>query len=195
MTAVAARTITEQEFLRLAGEDNWIEVVNGEIVPTMSAANISHAYIITNVLRVLLLFVEQHDLGYVFGDGLHYRLDASSQGLKNTRLPDVSFVRKHRIAPDIDPKGLFPGAPDLAVEVVSSTETQEITLAKVRDYLHYGTEQAWVLYPTLKEVHVYQAADPQHIRAYRGDDGLTAESLFPGLTISVGQFFMLPFGE
>jgi Uma2 family endonuclease len=195
MPVIAIKTISERDFIRLIAGDNWIEVVNWEVVPTMSAANISHAYIITNVYDMLRPFAKEHALGYVFGDGLHYRLEATAQGLKNTRLPDVSFVRKHRLTSDIDPNGLFPGAPDLAVEVVSPDESLDTTLVKVADYLHYGSEQVWVLYPNSKEVQVYQADDPQSIRIYQADDVLTAENLFPGLAIIVSQFFKLPFGE
>lgn len=78
--------------------------------------------------------------------------------------------------------------------MVSPSESDETTLEKVRDYLAAGTEQAWILYPSAEELHVYQRDDPKSIRAYSGDDILEAETLFPGLKLAVKAIFVIPTG-
>jgi Uma2 family endonuclease len=195
MTTAAVATekrITEEELLRLAGEDQQVEVVNGELVYNMSAAYLDHALYGARVYAILYAYLTEHNLGFVHGDNVHYKLDEDAQGLKDSRIPDVAFVRWEHVPPGYDFHGLFPGAPDLAVEVVSETESQDETRGKIQTYLKYGTEQVWVLYPNWGEVHVYTSADPKTIRIYSGDDVLTAEALFPGLEIVVSKFFELP---
>lgn len=104
--------ITEEDIIRLSANQP-VEVVNGKIIPKM-AAHVDHSFIIENVHDILKSFVSQHQLGYVFGDGLHYKLHEDAEGVKGSRIPDVSFVRKGRITRGFDFARLFPGAPDLA---------------------------------------------------------------------------------
>jgi Uma2 family endonuclease len=173
-------------------EDQWIEVSNGEIVETdMSAASYLHAIINDNVYGLLRTYVKSKHLGRVFGDGLTFVLNVDSKGIQYARIPDCSFVRHDNTKPDFDITGFFIGAPDLAIEVISPSETAEIIQAKIRDYLRFGTEQVWVLYPTTKTVHVYHSATLKTVQIYEASDTLVASSLFPDLELSVADFFVL----
>lgn len=62
----------------------------------------------------------------------------------------------------------------------------------MRDYLAYGTEQVWVLYPEAGEVHVYYRDEPKVIKAYSDDDILTGGTLLPNFQVQVSAFFKLP---
>lgn len=106
-------------------------------------------------------------------------------------IKSVPFIRKENI-PQFDFNRPFPGTPDFAVEVVSLSESEQETLAKIRDYFAYGTEEVWVVYPNTREVHVYKRDDPKNIRVYDSQGSVTAESLFPGLQIHVGDCFLFP---
>lgn len=193
MTLVETKPITEDELLRLSA-DHPVEVVNGEIVSAMTAASYTHVYVIMNIYDILKPHVKSHDLGHVIIDGYHYILKADAEGLKDSRIPDLSFVRKGRMESNFDPHKPFRGSPDLAVEVVSISESEVTTLGKVRDYLAAGTEQVWVLYPLVEELHVYKRDDPKSIQVYSGDDILEADTLFHGLKMAVKQFFVIPIG-
>lgn len=170
--------ITEDELLRLNAHEH-VEIVNGAVV-RVSPNGFLHVFVTANVFEILRAFVKANRLGYVLGDSLIYVLLKEGDKVILSRIPDVSFIRKDRF-PRFDYNKPFPGAPDLAVEVVSPTKSEEDTLAKIRDYFRFGTEQGWVIYPNLREVHVYFRDDPKTIRVYNQDDILTAEMLFPGL--------------
>lgn len=125
-------------------------------------------------------------------DSLIYVLEHDPEaGIRNSRIADTSFVRKGRIPPDFDLRLPFPGAPDLAVEVVLPDETAKEILAKVRDYLRFGSEQVWVLYPEQKELHQYVSGSDS-VRVYQGDDRIECAALFPDLEVTAAEFFALP---
>lgn len=87
----------------------------------------------------------------------------------------------------------YPGAPDLAVEVISPSESAEAVPRKVRLYLDKGVEAVWVVYPEAREVHQYQRErEPRMVRVYRGDEMLEAPGLFPGLGLPLAAIFALP---
>jgi Uma2 family endonuclease len=180
--------MSEAEFLRHLAENNWLEYVEGRLRPTMSAASINHAFIIANTYDLLKSWADRLKHGRVFGDGLHFNLYPEAGGLRGTRIPDVSFVRLARLQALTNLEGLFPGPPDLAVEVVSPRESEAETLAKIKDYLEAGSNEAWVLYPREKSLHRYlHPASPPEI--YAPETVLAPESLFPACQTQVKVFF------
>jgi Uma2 family endonuclease len=192
MTAEAIETgISEDDLMQLGAEDQWIEVHNGEIV-RMSPVGVQHVAIADNLYDILKPFVRTHELGHIFSDGLIYVLERSPRGkIITSRVPDVSFVRRGRFPEGLNVKKPFPGAPDLAIEVVSPQETADTILSKVRDYLQHGSEQVWVLYSDQKQLYQYiNGEDVVHI--YRAGDTFEAPTLFPGLKIVIADLFILP---
>ncbi len=66
----------------------------------------------------------------------------------NCRAPDISFVPKSRlIALGFKPneKQFFPGAPDLAVEILSPNNTRAEIDERLRDFFSSGTQLAWII--------------------------------------------------
>ena len=78
---------------------------------------------------------------------------------------------------------------DLAVEVVSPSESANEIVEKVQDYLSVGTEEVWVIYPKFRTLHRHLRDDPDNVGVYHEDDTLEPESLFPGLKIPVAACF------
>lgn len=184
--------ITVDDVLRLGADDKQIEVVNGEVIE-MSPTGFLHNVVARNVLLMLHNYVDKHKLGYVGADGLIFVLhsfqDEQGEAVRLARVPDVFFIAKGQF-PRFDLSKPFPGAPTLAVEVVSPTEQEGTMLSKVRDYMTYGTQQVWVLYP--EQQMIYQYLDTKTINVYDHNDTLHADDLFPELVIPVAQFFVLP---
>ena len=121
-----------------------------------------------------------------------YLLDQNEKHLRGARVPDVSFIRKGMIPKGWNIDRPFPGAPTLAIEVVSPDDDAEDLLKRTRDYLRAGSEQVWIAYPSEREVQQHRrGADT--VRVYTQDsDAIDVDGLFPGLTLTLGAIFALP---
>jgi Uma2 family endonuclease len=184
-------TITLDALMSL-GEDACVEVKNGEIVEMAPVGGL-HQIVVGNVVRILDSYVEANGIGTVFVDGLLYLMNESTSGLKNSFVPDVSFLKNESIPANWDISKPFPGVPDLAVEVISPGEGAGDIIAKVRAYLEKGTEQVWVVYPETKELHQYQRnLDPETVRVYKRKERIEAKALFSGIKLTVEDVFRLP---
>jgi Uma2 family endonuclease len=184
-------TITLDALMSL-GEDARVEVKNGEIVEMAPVGGLHHL-VCGNIVYHLESYVRKHETGSIFIDGLLYLMNESTSGLKNSFVPDVSFLRNESIPAGWDISKPFPGVPDLAVEVISPSEGAGDIIAKVRAYLEKGTEQVWVIYPETKELHQYQRdLDPETVRVYKRKERIEAELLFPGINLTVEDVFRLP---
>jgi len=179
--------VTLEALMQRGGD--WVEVVDGEFVEVKIMPGFEHSDIIDILLDILKPFVRQHNLGRVFGDGLTYLLHVSEAGIRTARIADFSFIRREKFRRDFDRREPYPGAPDLAVEVVSPSEKTPDLMGKIEDYLRYGIEQVWAIYPGDKELHVY-LRDHNLPLVYKESDTLEAPSLFPGWQLKVADLFL-----
>jgi Uma2 family endonuclease len=101
------------------------------------------------------------------------------------RAPDVAFVVQNRLA--FDPDRFAPLAPDLAVEIVSPSNTLSEIHAKVTDYLEFGTRLVWVVEPRTRSVTIYRSRE--EIRLLAGDEEIDGEDVLPGFRTSLPEFF------
>lgn len=190
-TRIASQILTEADTIRLSKNGQRYELVNGELV-MMSPNGFLHVIVSNNVYDVLKASSKIHKNGYVCGDNLIYVLHVDPEtGKRTTRIPDTSFIRKGRLPKKFNLSRPFPGAPNLAIEVMSPEDTAEELLERVRDYLTYGTEQVWVFYPRPKEVHQYKRGESL-VRIYTEKDVLDASDFFPGLLLDIAPLIELP---
>ncbi|PJF39522.1 MAG: hypothetical protein CUN54_08535, partial [Phototrophicales bacterium] len=141
MTDSIKQGVTVEEQMQF-GEDEWIEIDDGFPVRTenMAAAGYLHILIIEIIYEILKKFVDANNLGRVHSDGLTYNLSVDEDGhVIKSRIPDVSFIRRANLK-QFDYTKPYPGFPDLAVEVVSPTESAEDLQGKIIDYHTAGTE-------------------------------------------------------
>jgi Uma2 family endonuclease len=182
--------ITHEELLRLDAEHDEarVEVEDGEIIISERDMTLLHLLAIKLLYDILNPFVISHRLGVVFMDGLRYRLVGTAADVRRARMPDLSFVRAAGIPPDVDLDGDFPGAPDLAVEVISPGQSNTLLLKKLLGYLEAGTVEGWLIYPRKQEIHVYRQA-AEGVVIYSGDMAVDTSLLFPGLTLRASDIF------
>jgi Uma2 family endonuclease len=110
-----------------------------------------------------------------------------SRSPDTVRGPDVAVVTRERAERVGDLRRLFPGAPDLAVEVLSPSNSPAEIHAKVADYLAAGTKLVWVVDSESKSVAVYRALlSPETLAS---TDRLTGDEVLPGLAIDVAELF------
>ena len=101
--------MTVDEFLAHDFPEGKVELVRGEPRVTPPAGG-PHGTVASNVLRLLILYVDQHRLGRVFGDGVGFELVKLP---RTVRVPDASFVRAERLPAGGIGRGLLKMAPDL----------------------------------------------------------------------------------
>jgi Uma2 family endonuclease len=181
--------ISLDEFLAMGARR--VEIIDGD-VKEMAAAGVAHHIVGGNFYRVLDGFVNTHQLGAVFFDGLTYLMFSESKGLKDSFVPDVSFIRTDQIIAMPDLHKPYPGIPTLAIEVVSPNDNAEDLQTKLRTYLEKGTEQVWIAFPSTQEVYQYRRDRNPYVRIYEGSQTLDVEALFPGLILTTEMIFKLP---
>lgn len=146
-----------------------VEIVNGEVV-VMTPHQRPHARIAQRLFRSLDRFVGEHELGEVWLE-TPFVLDADerTRWVKGVRVPDLAFTSLARTQ-EHDQKfgadGPWRIAPDLAVEIVSPTDTYSDVNQKVADYLRFGVRLVWVIDPQARTVRVFSPDAPDgHILA------------------------------
>jgi Uma2 family endonuclease len=177
--AASTAALTVEQFRRLPEHETLrCELVDGEIV-NVGNAKFRHEWIKANILQLLVPFSVQEGAVRIFSE-TSFDLNES-----NIRQPDVSVVRTRR-AEQIDMDGYPRGAPDLAIEIVSS-ETAADLEAKVELYIATGAAYVWVVYPEQRVIRVHdKSADS---RLLREGQTLEALDLMPGFSADVGSVF------
>ena len=182
MSSVAQRLITAQEYWESPANSKHSELVRGEVVETMPPGA-EHGEITIALGTLLRLWMKQGIGGYV-GAEAGFILGRDPDVIRG---PDIAYVRADRIPPGGRPKAFWNIAPDLAVEIVSPSETIGTVREKVRDFLEAGTPLVWTIYPDEREV---VAHTPDGVaRTYGGDDILEHSDVLPGFSCKVSELF------
>jgi Uma2 family endonuclease len=135
------------------------------------------------IATLLRNFAAQQRLGKVFGADGMFRVRPSQ-----IRIPDVAFISKERFAGrTLENTAFWELGCDLAVEVISPSNTRREMERKLGDYFAAGVAIVWLVYPKSREVVVYSS--PTNAAALRGDDVLDGGSLLPGFSVRVEQLF------
>ncbi len=174
------RLYTVEDLWELAhsGEDRFFELIEGEIVE-MPPPGDRHGVVASELHRLIANHVVNTDLGdVVFETG--FILSANT-----VCAPDVGFLAKARLTPMTGK--YYPVAPDLAVEVVSPSDSPGPLRRKVALYLRNGARAVWVVYPNERFVDVYHADGM--VNTYEGDETLDGGDILPGFSVRVSDIF------
>ncbi len=176
----------------LSAEDLWkqpddgyrYELVKGEI-RRMPPTGFEHGIRTAEIGSLLNVHVKKHKLGYVCGAETGFKITYNPD---TVRAPDAAFVRQAAIEEKGIPKGYWEGAPDLAVEVISPSDTYTQVAEKVDEWLNAGCAVVWVVNPRRETVEVYQS--PEDITVLQGDDILDGGDVIEGFQCSVKDLFV-----
>ncbi len=149
----------------------------------MSPAGNEHGKIAIRLGWRVAKYVEEQGLGAVFAAETGFLI---SRNPDTVRAPDLAFITKQRIDEVGPVAGYWPGAPDLAVEVVSPSDSFSELEAKTLLWLSSGTQVVWVVDPRQKHVTVYRG--PGEIEVLEGE-AILQTRLLPGWKIRVGDLF------
>jgi Uma2 family endonuclease len=173
-------TTTGAQFDAMPYEEGrrW-ELVNGELI-SVPSPTWQHQDIVFRILQALRRYIETSKLLGLAGQDVEFALT------ENDRVrPDVCVLLGEN-ASRLDPtKTPIPGAPDIAIEVISPTERASESHDKVRAYLRAGTSEVWQVYPKSRTVQVH-----------RGETGRLLEwsppletDLLPGFALHLAALF------
>lgn len=161
--------------------DRLCELIDGTLVEkAMGWREAELAIIIASLLRG---FVSANHLGKVFGPDGMFRLEPGQ-----VRIPDVAFISIQRFAGRrVKPGAFWELGCDLAVEVISPSNTRREMERKLADYFAAGMNAVWLVYLEPRQVVVHRS--PTDSRVLRGDDVLEGSAILPGFSVTVAQIF------
>lgn len=152
-----------------------IELIGGEVI-TMGRGGIPHETVKKNLNRLLVLWLSINPIAEVWAETM-YQLDEHT-----SPIPDLSVLFPGRVPPGA--KGWIQGAPEIAIEVVSS-ESAALLQRKIDFYLAHGGKSVWVVFPQQHMVMVHRSSE---VRRFDHDDTLEDPTL-PGFQTSVASLF------
>lgn len=175
-------TATEQDVIDMeAREDRLCELVDGVLVEKVMGFYESRlGFVLAHLLEQ---YLNIHNLGIVAGAAGMVRL---AEGL--VRIPDVSFVSYAQLPNGQVPRQPIPAlAPDLAVEVLSASNTVAEMNRKLQEYFQAGVRVVWYIDPPTRSIRVYST--PNEVVLLHEDDTLNGGTVLPGFTLPVRDLF------
>lgn len=175
-------TATERDVLNILVHENRLcELVDGTLVE--KPMGVLESCLAGDIHWFLKTFVNERDLGILTVPDGTLRL---MPGL--VRMPDVAFISWNQL-----PNRKYPNEPiaslipELAVEVLSESNTRGEMERKLKEYFLTGTQLVWIVDPIQRIVDVHTAPD-RFIRLKEGDV-LDGGTLLPGFRLPLERLF------
>jgi Uma2 family endonuclease len=176
--------VTADELLALpTGMGKRYELVMGEL-REISPSGWRHGEIVDNLQALLSSYVRAHDLGRGFGAETGF---LSARNPDTVRAPDFAFIAKAHLPKEKPAEAFWPGAPDLAVEVVSPSDRTGDVNEKIDAWLAAGCVAVWVINPQLETVTVYRSRTNIEIKT--AGEVLDGGAVVPGFSCAVDELF------
>jgi Uma2 family endonuclease len=172
---MASKTLLSlEQFEQLPDDGMRHELDEGELVSMPPTFGI-HGKIQARVVRLIPepLGLTLVDTGFLLGPD-------------TLRAPDVAFFSAER-ARGLNLAARLNVPPDLAVEIISPSETAADIAHKVRQYLSAGVKVIWVIYPRDCSIDVFESSGAG--RVLDSGDLLEAPNLLPGFSVRVSRIF------
>ena len=180
---ITTRRLTYEDLLETPDDRNRYEIIDGELIVS-PAPRISHQRAAFNLASMLRLYVLEHRLGEVFIAPLDIKL--SEHDIVE---PDILFVSDSRRS--IVEDAFITEAPDLVVEVLSSSSRNRDRGPKMALYERSGVSEYWLADPDAASVTVYSATDGTFRIVSPDGDGRTGSLIVPGFLIDPAEIFAI----
>lgn len=176
-------TATVRDVVRMRDTSKRLcELVNGTLVEKTVGAK--ESFVAVRVSTLLYMHSESRgNLGMVLGaDGMMEVMPDL------VRIPDVSFTNWDRLPGRVVPDEPVPElVPDLAVEVLSESNTREEMQQKLDDYFEAGVKLVWYIDPRKRTVRVFTS--PDDATELGVADTLDGGNVLPGFSVEVARLF------
>jgi Uma2 family endonuclease len=186
-TQTAIRPLMNADELAEFPDDGFqYELDDGELI-MMAPAGEEHGRIEGDVFGLLYAEVRKRGLGRLYSSDTGFVLRENPDIV---RCPDVSFVRKERLPLPVTSMGFIRGAPDLAVEVRSPSQSPADLNRKTRQYLDNGADTVWVVFPREKKALVRDSSGSE--KTLTLDGFMEAPRVLPCVRIALREVFQAP---
>ena len=173
-----------QGVVLIPDEDVLYEVVDDQVVELapMGAYEVRLATMLTARIET---FAQQHQLGRAMQEMLFDLTVATGR----KRRPDVAFVSVDRwpLTRRIPRTEAWEVIPNLAVEVVSRTDSVDYIVDKIAEYFHAGVERVWVVFPSQEQIYIYDS--PTSVRILTRTDELSGDPILPHFRLPLVELF------
>jgi Uma2 family endonuclease len=179
------------DMIRAEGEarnrDARLEVIDGDLVEEERNVSWQQMLMVRWLFLMMHEHVVHHELGTIYPDGARYILSGVSPSIIGARIPDLSFLRKGRLSDDFNSLNDFQGAPNLAVEILSSGQVNADLLKKIAEFLSAGTEEVWYILSRRRVLQRFRT-DMDGVETFAPGDTLETPVL-PGFKLSLTDLF------
>lgn len=175
--------MTADQLLRMPRGGMRRELVAGEL-HEMTPAGGEHGHIAIRFGARLAIHIEDNNLGMAYGAETGFIL---SRDPDTVRAPDFAFMSKERAALIARELGYVPGAPDLAIEVISPNDAYTEVEAKVEDWLGAGCRMVVLVNPRSRSLKVYRSQGDVNVLG--ANDVFDGSDIVPGFRLPVKNVF------
>lgn len=186
--STTTRLITADELLVMPhrdehGNDCRLELIRGEL-KVMSPSKPLHGIICAEIAAELRDFVRGHDLGVVVGAETGFIVERDPDTVLGV---DAGFISNERLPTIEDLDKFATSAPDLAVEVMSPSNTTREMEKKVALYFAAGARAVWVFNPKKRTAAVYTS--PTDVKVLSEQETLEGGEVLPGFRLELSKLF------
>lgn len=158
------------------------ELVDGVLVE--KPMGIRESLLAAALIALIQRFADAHMLGFVTGEAGTMRL---MTGL--VRVPDVAFMAWDRVPGNRVPTQPIPDlSPDLAIEVLSVSNTKAEMERKIGEYFESGTTLVWLVDPKTRTITIHDRGETE-ARTYGGSDAIVLNKVLPGFRLAPNELF------
>ncbi len=186
--AIQQRLYTVDDVWELAHQPdniNHYELIEEELFE-MPPPGYEHGRLAVEISHYIWSFVKERDLGKVTVETGYHPSDSRHTLLS----PDVAFLSSAKMPRPL-PEKYIPIMPDLAIEILSPTDTLRKARRKAALYLRHGTQLVWIVLPAEKGVDVCRSVDgPRlNIEFVGQESSLSGEQVLPGFELKLELLF------
>ena len=190
-TEATKKKISFEDYLLMPEVNHPYEIIDGEFMPSPAPIP-AHQRMSANIFIRLKEHVEANDLGVVFYAPIDIILQRHPL---RTRQPDVLFIHKDKLSGTgfdaIEELQILEIAPDLVIEVLSSSDTEKVLSGKLSDYQRIGVNECWLISREARSVEILQLTKEQSQSLGHFGLGETIRSqVLPDFRLSVDTIFI-----
>lgn len=173
--------MTAEEYAALPESEEWYELIDGVVCMSPSPLPL-HQKIAARIIGQITSFLDVHPVGEAFVE-LDVYLGEGPRGGDLVYRPDIVFLRQERVSENLT---RITGAPDLVVEIISTSSRRYDRETKKGDYERCGVAEYWIIDPYRKELAFYSLKQGRYIMMAPRGDQLMSEAI-PGFALDLNR--------